>query len=144
MNNGQQFRPVPGVLGDSGPAQATPLAAFDREDLIERMMGSDGLARQIVDSFIKYIPRQLAALAEAIERSNTEQTRALAHKIKGSAANVSAVALAQAASVIEVAARRGDLTGVLKGFSELCVECERTRSELANFLTSPVAPASVL
>jgi HPt (histidine-containing phosphotransfer) domain-containing protein len=68
----------------------------------------------------------------------------LAHKIKGSAANVSSVALAQTASMIEAAARRGDLSEVLTAFSEFSVEFERTNSELANFLTAPVTPASVL
>jgi HPt (histidine-containing phosphotransfer) domain-containing protein len=135
MSNVHQSQPVPAGSGDSKPRPDTKLVAFDLQDLIDRLMGSEEMARQVVGSFAAYIPRQLAALACAIEGADTEQTRTLAHKIKGAAANVSGAALAQAASIIEVAAVQGDLCGVRQGFSELTVEFAKTSSELADFLT---------
>src|SRR6202000_1351616 len=52
---------------DEAMQQASPLGApltpFDREDFLDRMMGNEDMARQIIRGFVDDMPRQLASLA---------------------------------------------------------------------------------
>jgi HPt (histidine-containing phosphotransfer) domain-containing protein len=122
---------------ETKPAAAPESPAFDREELIERVMGNENLARRVANRFVTDMPAQLAALASAIDGADAERTRELAHSIKGAAANLSGAALAKTASSIEAAAREGDLSKVRDEFSGLQVEFGRTIAELAEFVAQP-------
>jgi HPt (histidine-containing phosphotransfer) domain-containing protein len=85
---------------------------FDADDLLDRMMGSDDLARRVVSMFVKDTPHQLAALAKAIQEANHQNARLIAHSIKGSAANIGGQSLCRVAGQMEKLGEAGDLAAV--------------------------------
>lgn len=74
---------------------------FAIDDLLERVMGNEELARRLARSFVDGMPKQLSALASAIVNSDAKATRFAAHSIKGVAANVSCMALRDLAFNLE-------------------------------------------
>jgi CheY-like chemotaxis protein/HPt (histidine-containing phosphotransfer) domain-containing protein len=81
-----------------------PMAhAFDEAALLARSEGDAQFAREIVGLFIESTTGVLAQIAVALERPDAVAVRALAHTLKGSAATVSACAIAQCAAALESA-----------------------------------------
>ena len=120
------------------PADTSPVkaATFDREELFDRVMGNEDLARRVVDRFVTDMPNQLVALSAAIDGVDKERTHAIAHSIKGAAANVSGVALSHAASVVEAAARDGDMSRAREAMPQLRGEFEQAAAAFTDFLAS--------
>jgi HPt (histidine-containing phosphotransfer) domain-containing protein len=106
---------------------------FDEQDLLERVMGNEELARRVASRFIEGAPRQLSALAEAVGRADAEATRCLAHGIKGSASNVGGIPLSEVASHIERLAAAGDLNAAAHILPELSAHFEKLRCRLQAF-----------
>jgi PAS domain S-box-containing protein len=124
-------RPATNVLETTPPVPASPITSpiqdsptvmshttvsidpgFDADDLLDRMMGSDDLARRVVSMFVKDTPHQLAALAKAIQEANHQNARLIAHSIKGSAANIGGQSLCRVAGQMEKLGEAGDLAAV--------------------------------
>jgi two-component system, sensor histidine kinase and response regulator len=82
---------------------------FDPDELIERLMGNEDLAKRVAGSFIDSMPQQLAALANAIGRSHAQDTAFAAHAIKGAAANAGSTAIQEFASQMEELGEAGAL-----------------------------------
>jgi CheY-like chemotaxis protein len=82
---------------------------FDKDDLLQRLMGDNELASEILEGFIEDIPNKLAALKEAITNADASLIQCLAHTLKGASANVGALALREIAFQLEVAAKSEDL-----------------------------------
>ena len=82
---------------------------FDRAGLLDRAMGDEDLARQVVEAFIEDLPRQIAALEDALAQGDAPLVWRWAHTIKGAAANVGALALSKTAAEIEAAGKAKDL-----------------------------------
>ena len=141
-----------GVTQRPGAAELTPQipevgprapgkSAFDREDLIERLMGNEDLARRVAARFLADIPDQLATLSKALGaeahkagEGNWAAARDLAHSIKGAAANVSGVALSRVAKELEHAAAANDLDRTRNCFTELAAEFDLARLAISDFL----------
>ncbi|MGA7342079.1 MAG: response regulator [Terracidiphilus sp.] len=98
---------------------ASQPAVFNREAFLQRMMGDEGFAREIVGAFLEELPALLAALKAGAGQQNLESIGKQAHKIKGSAANVGGEALRNAALQVETAARAGDTAGVAAAIPDL-------------------------
>ena len=123
------------------PAAAPPLSAptavaaiFDREDLGERVMGNQELARRIIRRFVEDMPRQIAALAGAVNSGDASQVRLLAHSIKGAAANAGGLELREAAWKLEQQGKAGDLTAAAATLPELSGSFERVRPIMDRFV----------
>ncbi|MEE8321973.1 MAG: response regulator, partial [Gammaproteobacteria bacterium] len=82
---------------------------FDGTSLLDRLMGDEELANGILDEFLKDLPNRFTALREAFDNDDAEAVQSQAHTLKGSSANVGAVALQQIAYQIEVASENGNL-----------------------------------
>ncbi len=67
------------------------------------------LAEAIVASFLASLPAQLDQLAANITAGHSDLAEQQAHKIRGAAATMEAVALRQIAAVMETAGKAGDL-----------------------------------
>jgi CheY-like chemotaxis protein len=83
------------------------------EDLLERMGGLTDLADSVLKDFATDCPRLLAALDEAAEMVNPAEMRETAHRLKGAATNVGAVALAEVAENLQKTAEEGDFKSSL-------------------------------
>ncbi|MBN2525546.1 MAG: response regulator [Deltaproteobacteria bacterium] len=93
---------------DAGPvpkASFTPNipVPFDRDAFIKRMMYDEPLAHRIIDEFLKDMPNQVEILLKGMDDKDFKLVEAQAHKIKGSAANICAFPLSEAAYRIEKA-----------------------------------------
>jgi len=82
---------------------------FDKDALMERVMGDTELAETVILSFLDDIPRQMDALIKFIDQKGTEDAGKQGHQIKGAAGNVGANTLREIASDIETAGKAGEL-----------------------------------
>ncbi len=106
----QQEQPVsataePSVV-EAAPEQPRQ-PVFDRQALLSRLGGNEALIQKFVTMFFDSADEHLELLQQAAETGDTDQLRAKAHAIKGSAGNVGACALSAAAAELEKAAREG-------------------------------------
>jgi signal transduction histidine kinase/DNA-binding response OmpR family regulator/HPt (histidine-containing phosphotransfer) domain-containing protein len=126
------------VSGDTatGPAVVREIKAFDQDELIERVMGNEEIARRVASRFVADIPAQLVALSAAIAGSDGERAHAIAHSIKGAAANVSAAQMSRITSDLEHAARAGDMNMAREAWSKLSDEFDQASAALNRFAGS--------
>ena len=87
----------------------TALPIFDWDALVKRLMDDEGLAKKIVTGFLDYMPGQISELRAFVENGQAEQARVQAHKIKGSAGNVTASVFQETAHAMETAGKDGDM-----------------------------------
>jgi PAS domain S-box-containing protein len=119
--------PVPAALSTSAAA------SFDREDLLERVMGNRDLASRVVRGFVQEMPGQIAALAEAVTHGDAKQVRLLAHSIKGAAASVGGLEVREAAWKLEQKGASGDLAAAVADLPDLSTTFERARPLMEGF-----------
>ncbi len=90
--------------------QAASGTVFKPAVLRERVLGDEGLVREILEGFLEDVPKRLAALKEVLGRSDLPLARREAHTIKGAAGQIGAMDLSSRASDLEHAAAAGDGT----------------------------------
>jgi PAS domain S-box-containing protein len=78
-----------------------PACPFDAAELLNRLCGDAELMADVMAAFLEDCPARLGAIARAVDGSHAEDLRAEAHALKGSAANLSATALFEAAQALE-------------------------------------------
>lgn len=118
---------LPGHFGPGKPAHAQPPAAtgekgcevFDLAAFRDRMMDDAELMRTVVDMFLKDAPQQIERLKDQGSTGDFREITALAHKLKGAAANIGGVALSALALNIEQASKRGAIDSIDAGIAEL-------------------------
>ena len=68
---------------------------------LARLCGDTELMADVIAAFLQDCPTRLDAIARALDESHAEELRAETHALKGSAANLSATALFEAAQALE-------------------------------------------
>jgi HPt (histidine-containing phosphotransfer) domain-containing protein len=86
----------------SGQSVAVPL---DVDGLIERCVGNTGFAERILARFESRCGEDLESLEECRSRQDWGEFGNIAHRLKGSAASVSAAGIAEASEALEELAR---------------------------------------
>ena len=66
--------------------------------------------KKLLAKFHARLPQELTQIAAAVTAGDSAQVAALAHRLKGAAANLSAEPLREAATELELLGRNGDLT----------------------------------
>ena len=96
---------------------------FDREGVLDRLMGGEALAAKVTAVFIHHFPGMLEELRTALDAADAPLAQRQAHSIKGAAANVGANALSALARQMENAAKaetlepvRGNLDALQSAF----------------------------
>ena len=122
----------PAEMAAAAPARASAgaLAAFDRAGLLERVLGDQALAREIVTGFMADLPSQIQELKRLVLAGEIGPVERQAHKIRGAAAAVGADALHAVLFAMEQAGRAGDAAAIARGRDELDREIDRLRSVL--------------
>ena len=115
-------------------------ATFDRDDLLERLMGNQPLAQRIIGRFVADMPQQLILLAEAVRDSDAQKVRVLAHSIKGAAANVGGSELREIAGKLERSGTAGNLAVAAEILPELSAGFERVKPAMENFCADQASP----
>ena len=90
-------------------ADQTSEAAFDRQDLLDRLGGDEQVLAVVVGVFVGDVPTQLNRLEAAVRDGDEAVVRERAHGLKGAAANLSADALREASWALERAASASDI-----------------------------------
>ncbi len=84
-------------------SQNTPV--IQMEDLVRRVMGDREMALALLQKAAARIDRDLAEIDQAIRENDWDRSMKLAHKLKGTAGNLSAEALRQACEELEISSR---------------------------------------
>lgn len=73
--------------------------------LLQRCLGDQALAHKLIGALVVRLPTELQSLVDAIHSSDWQVAARLAHRLKGTAANMAAAPLAEAAAKLESEAR---------------------------------------
>jgi HPt (histidine-containing phosphotransfer) domain-containing protein len=88
-------------------------------------MGNEELVSQILDKLRTAVAVERNRLQDACREQDFVTAARIAHRLKGTAANVEAAALRQAAERLEVAARTQDARALAAAIRPLEDECRR-------------------
>lgn len=125
-------QPPSDVPAESGP----PL---DCESLAERFMGDWDFVQVILGKFQQQVDVDLEQLERSLLERNAQQTAALAHRIKGAAANVSAVEVSRLAAELEAMGRAAELGQAGDRLTRIKDECRRVNDFVEADLPSLMA-----
>jgi len=101
---------------------------------MERVLGDEELAKELIMSFLEDTPAQIGNLKEMIEAGVVADAERLAHSIKGASANLGGDALRAASYEVEKAAKTGNCDSAMKLVPELERQFELFREEMRRFL----------
>ncbi len=96
-----------GPVADRLKGEEDTTVIFDRDAFLDRLMGDEGLAREIIGAFITDISDQIGAVNDWNGYGDIDVFRRGAHSIKGASSNVGAMAMSRAAAGMEEAAKAG-------------------------------------
>ncbi len=89
---------------------------FNKNFLLELLMGDEESFKLILKGFIDDLPNQINELKEKIDAGSAPDIKSIAHSIKGSSANTGCVKLSQVAFMIEQAGASADIETARKMF----------------------------
>ena len=110
-------------MGTDPQSAAPDEIVIEWDRLISRIVEED-LARELMPVCVQDNKERLGLLVEAVQSGDAEDVKLYAHGIKGSAANLGAERLAQAARDIEHMASQGDLSQADERLQEIQAEFE--------------------
>jgi CheY-like chemotaxis protein len=120
-------------------AQIAAAVPLDVPSLLDRCMGNVEFLKRLLDKFRNRIGEDVERLSQAVEAQNAQETARLAHSLKGSAANVSAITLSHLALELEQLGVAGDLTPAEACLAKIREEVDRC-IEYVPVVSSPAAP----
>ncbi len=112
---------------DPQTAGASNSQVVEFDDLVERCMGNLDFVERVLEKFQEGFPRQVAELESLLETRDSEGIAAIAHRMKGNSANVSATGLHRVAVEIEELCRANRM-------GEIPARVDRLRRELARYV----------
>lgn len=105
---------------------------LDTLNTLKEVIGDD--LKEIIDSFLQLLPGQLDAIETSARANDATNMRLHAHTLKGSAANVGAVALSEISYDLETHAKNGDTAGSLSKMTNLRMVANNTQDALRKFM----------
>ncbi len=92
---------------------------FEWETLVDRLLGDENLARQVVTAFLGETPERIRLIKDALARSDRELAERKAHSIKSIAADLGGEDLRNVARRVEEACAQGKLEEAAKMVPEM-------------------------
>ncbi|HEY0904382.1 MAG TPA: PAS domain-containing protein [Marmoricola sp.] len=111
-------------------AQPPVLDARRLEDLVEMGSAAVPLVQRAIDNFVAAVEDHVEALRAALAASDASAVRAVAHRVKGSAANLGAARVADLALELELLADTGELDGAPRLVGDLAAALASASSAL--------------
>ncbi len=105
---------------------------FDRRGFLSRCMGNQALATKLAGVFLGTLPKELQALQSATETNDFNEIRRIAHRVQGTAKNLCAGPLAEAAFHVEHAAAEQDFASLDTHIAIFKRQAEAILDELAS------------
>lgn len=112
---------------------SSTIEIWDRPSALRRLGGKEKLLDKLLVLFLSEASQRVIELQQAVEAEDTENTRILAHTIKGSAANISALQLQDIASKLEQAANNADISAFKLLYSELNEAFNSLKTHLSQY-----------
>ncbi|HET6883387.1 MAG TPA: response regulator, partial [Pirellulales bacterium] len=135
--------PVGAIDGENSestkPTTEAASPPLDCESLAERFMGDWDFVQIILGKFQEQVGADLEQLEQSIIERNAQQAASLAHRIKGAAANVSAVEVSRLAAELEAMGRAADLEQAGARLVSIKAECHRLNDFVEGELPSLAA-----
>jgi two-component system sensor histidine kinase/response regulator len=122
-----------GASGTATPALVRTAAPVDREALLERLGGDAELFSEVTRLFLEFCPAGVSAIKAAIDDNDADRLRATAHALRGTAANLSAGALCDAAETLEQLGAQSRLEPAEAAWRQLFVEAAAVMDTLRHF-----------
>ena len=124
---GDAAKPLPTA---NAASKANP-AVWDRDLLLNRVMGDRKMAERIMDEFIKAMPGDLEALDRLLAADDGPGVLTQVHSIKGAVTSLGGMALGALAFEMEKAARAGNLAAVKARMGDLRAAFEHFKDATA-------------
>ena len=111
---------------------------FDKEHLLERLMGDKAILPSIIEQFINDLPERIETLKKALHQDDALIVQIQAHSIESAAGNIGANALQGILLQIKTAARDKNLAKAASFTSALDEQLEILQQALSEYLTNPI------
>jgi len=95
---------------------------LDLQGTLENLGGDPELYQELFEFFLDLVPAQLDDLGAAVQAGDVPAVDLQAHAMKGGAANVGAVRVAEASRALEALAKAGSLEGAEQLFDRIRAE----------------------
>lgn len=103
---------------------------MDIREMRQRLGDDEALIADLLQLFLEDHPAQLGAIKAAVHARSLDAVRREAHTLKGSASNLSAFGVVDAATALEAIAARGDVADLDRQLAKLVREVEQLTDEL--------------
>ena len=100
---------------------------LDWKGFLERVMGDKALAKDIFNEFLTELPKRIEEISNDLENRNLLEANRKAHTLKGSSANVGAIAIQEIAYRIEHSTSDEDLTQAVSLIPQLDKQFNRLK-----------------
>ncbi len=90
--------------------EVSSMNIFDKSALLERLGNDEETYTEVIELFLEDIPLEIEQLKKAFANQDTLLVQQQAHTIKGAAGNVGALALQEAANLMEAAGKKSSTT----------------------------------
>ncbi len=100
------------------------------ESLLRRCRGKAPLAERLLAQFEEQLARQLSELTDSLERRDSAVLARLAHTVQGTAANMSATRLSEAAAALERLGIAGDFAAATNSLNQLAERVRQCRDDI--------------
>lgn len=141
----KKWVPVDSEAAEDTRAGADRNVIFDKKELVARSMGDLELSRYIATIFMENAPEYLKAIRGALAAKDVGALRQSSHKLKGAAATMALLELAEAARRFEEMAETGGMDTVPQFLPALEKNFEEACQALQSFILAPppaVPPAA--
>ena len=92
---------------------------LDYDSLTHLLQGDANLIKMILESFFTDTQTQIDILEQALNDNDVETAQKQAHKIKGSSANVRAIAMNQITIEMDLAGKAGEIDSIKNRLADL-------------------------
>ena len=124
---------APTYIGSSAPA-GDGIRALNHDELLQRCLGNVNLFERVLLRFNDEVPKDISRLEELAVSDDAEEFRRLAHKLKGSAANIAAPGLLRTFANLEVTGSHHKLADADEQLQSLALEWTRFQAEVRTLL----------
>ena len=104
---------------------------IDWETALRRAGGDREFLDELFDMFFENVPKLKADVESAMQTNDARKLLEASHTLKGSAANLSAVQVSEAALKLEMMGISGDLSGAADAYEALCNELDNMSQTLS-------------
>jgi HPt (histidine-containing phosphotransfer) domain-containing protein len=108
---------------------------FDLSLLMSNFPEDKGLIHNLLNDFCEYLPDKLSALKVAFAKNDANLIRDEAHALKGSSANMGAIAMQKIAREIEKRAKSGDIAAIEALIKQLDEQSETVLTVIKGLLS---------